>query len=464
MTTPPKKIFVECTYTHFSDLNTGIQRVVRKLVALLPDMGEEYGYEIQPVILKNDRFQAIDTLNPVELNQNRSIKQLLVGVLRKISLSVRKGIAFLLPHPKIREFFLAPRNEFGINFLVDQYILQNIKKCKALFSGTPQVLPTQQLLDTHEGDILLLLDSSWHMGIWAAVDGLRKKGVQPVALTYDLIPILYPQFVDNDLVTVFSNWFKQASAQCDGFISISQTVQAEVEEALERNPEVDLSCKFTGHFVLGADFLTKGSDPAKIRKALPDMFSLKSSLLKTGNIYLAVGTIEPRKNHQYLLDAFDSLWAKGGDMTLCCVGKCGWKNEDVLLRIRKHKLYGKNLFLWNDLNDDELGFCYQNAQMLLFASHAEGFGLPIIEGLNFGLPVMASDIPVHREVGKNNIKYFDLSDANDLVIKIENQEKEGFSDKRDFPHSFQWINWTQSGHSLMKAIVNFDQRIKSSPK
>ncbi len=151
-------------------------------------------------------------------------------------------------------------------------------------------------------------------------------------------------------------------------------------------------------------------------------------------------------------------------MTLCCVGKCGWKNEDVLLRMRKHKLYGKNLFLWNDLNDDELGFCYQNAQMLLFASHAEGFGLPIIEGLNFGLPVMASDIPVHREVGKNNIKYFDLSDANDLVIKVENQEKEGFSDKRDSPPSFQWINWTQSGHSLMKAIINFDQRIKTSAK
>ena len=427
-------------------------------------MSEEYGYEIQPVILGNNRFQAINTLNPVELNQNRSIKQLFVGVLRKISLSLRKGFAFILPHPQIKQFFLAPRNEFGINFLVDQYILQNIKKCKVLFSATPQVLPTQQLLDVHEGDILLLLDSSWHMGVWDAVDDLRKKGVQTIALTYDLIPILYPQFVDDALVTVFSNWFNLASAQCDGFISISQTVQTEVEEALERNSEVDLSSKFTGHFILGADFLAKGSDPAKIRKALPAMFSRNPSSPKNGNIYLTVGTIEPRKNHQYLLDAFDSLWAKGGDMILCCVGKCGWKNDDVLVRIRKHKLYGKNLFLWNDLNDDELGFCYQNAQMLLFASHAEGFGLPIIEGLNFGLPVMASDIPVHREVGKNNVEYFDLSDFGDLVTKVESQEEEGFSHSGSSTPSFQWINWTQSGHSLMKAIVRFDQRKKSSPK
>jgi alpha-1,2-rhamnosyltransferase len=461
---PPQKIFVECTYTHFSDLNTGIQRVVRKLIALLPDIGEAYGYEVQPVILENDRFRAIDTLNPVEHNQNRSVRQLFVGIFRKISLSVRKGIAFLLPHPQIKRFLLAPRNEFGINFLVDQYVLQNIKKCKALFEATPQVPPAQWSLDPHEGDILLLLDSSWHMGIWDAVGDLRKKGVQVIALTYDLIPILYPQFVDDALVTVFSKWFEQASFQCEGFISISRTVQTEVEDALARNPEVDLSSKFTGHFILGADFLAKGSDPAKIRKALPAMFLGKSSFPKTGNIYLTVGTIEPRKNHQYLLDAFDSLWAKGGEMILCCVGKCGWKNDDVLLRIRKHKLYGKNLFLWNDLNDDELGFCYQNAQMLLFASHAEGFGLPIIEGLDFGLPVMASDIPVHREVGKDNIKYFDLSDSDDLVTKIEFQEKEGFASLDNSTPFFQWISWTQSGHSLMKEIVTFDQRLRHSPK
>ncbi len=280
-----------------------------------------------------------------------------------------------------------------------------------------------------------------------------------------MIPILHPQFVDDALVTVFSDWFKQASAQCEGFISISRTVQAEVEEALVKNPEIDVSAKFTGHFVLGADFLVKGSDPANIRKALPAMFSPKSSFPETGgNIYLAVGTIEPRKNHQYLLDAFDRLWAKGGDMILCCVGKCGWKNEDVLLRIKKHKLYGKNLFLWNDLNDDELGFCYQHAQMLLFASHAEGFGLPIIEGLNFGLPVMASDIPVHREVGKNNIDYFDLADVDDLVTKIECQEKESFSGTGNSAPSFQWINWTQSGHSLLQEIATFDQWTKPPSK
>ena len=148
-------------------------------------------------------------------------------------------------------------------------------------------------------------------------------------------------------------------------------------------------------------------------------------------------------------------------MILCCVGKCGWQNDSLLARIKKHQRYGKTLFLWNDLGDDELAFCYQHAQMLLFASYAEGFGLPIIEGLHFGLPVMASDIPVHREVGKKNIEYFDLSDCSDLVRKIEVKEREGFADANDALVIQPWNNWKQSAHSLMRQVAAFDQSVPS---
>lgn len=455
--THTKKIFIECTYTHSSALNTGIQRVVRKLVTLLPDIGEEYHYEIQPVILQDDRFIAIDTLNPVEKNQAWSVKQLPGTVLRKVYILVRKVITVILPHSQIKDFFLTPRNEFGFSHLIDKYIFHRLRQLRSFFSGFSHVVSSQESLDTHDGDLLLLLDSSWHLDIWKGVDQLQKKGVKPIVVIYDIIPIRYPQFLDDSLVTVFHNWFTKASFHCQGFVCISQTVQSEVEKELANTEEVDMSRKFTGSFILGADFQVQTGDSVEIREELAALFSAKHSSRRPENIYLTVGTIEPRKNHQYLLDAFDMLWQQGGDMTLCCVGKCGWGNDAIVSRIQSHQRYGKNLFLWNDLTDDELAFCYQHSQMLLFPSHAEGFGLPIIEGLHFGLPVMASDIPVHREVGKDTIDYFELSDPADLVTKILAKERDGFEKNGDSPASFPWLNWEQSAHSLMKEIVTFDQ-------
>src|SRR5690606_41798773 len=130
---------------------------------------------------------------------------------------------------------------------------------------------------------------------------------------------------------------------------------------------------------------------------------------------LMVITIEPHKNHVYLLDAFDLLWAENTDAALCFVGKIGWKNEHLIERIRRHPQLGKRLFMWNDLNDRELEYCYLNPRSLLFPSHVEGFGLPLVEAMQRKLPVMASDIPVFREIGGDAMAYFELSDPDNLA-------------------------------------------------
>ena len=66
-----------------------------------------------------------------------------------------------------------------------------------------------------------------------------------------------------------------------------------------------------------------------------------------------------------------------------------------------------SLFMFNDLSDAELAYCYQHAKALIFPSHAEGFGLPIVEALQHGLHTLVSDIPIHREAGRDFCTYFD---------------------------------------------------------
>ena len=94
-------------------------------------------------------------------------------------------------------------------------------------------------------------------------------------------------------------------------------------------------------------------------------------------------------------------------------------------RKHRHPGYGRNLFMFNDLSDGELDYCYRHAKGFLFPSKAEGYGLPIVEALSYGLPVLSSDIPIHREVGKTCCSYFDLADAACLARQIDSLERFG---------------------------------------
>ena len=91
---------------------------------------------------------------------------------------------------------------------------------------------------------------------------------------------------------------------------------------------------------------------------------------------------------------------------------------------------------------------------MVFPSHAEGFGLPLVEAMQRGLPVMASDIPVFREVGGDFMAYFDLADPQSLVRLIQAFEASG-----QFPAArpvveWQWVDWRGAAGQLIAGASN----------
>lgn len=114
-----------------------------------------------------------------------------------------------------------------------------------------------------------------------------------------------------------------------------------------------------------------------------------------------VGTIEPRKGHRVALDALDLLWQRGIDVRLTIVGKLGWNARKFVERLQVHPEWNVRLFWDSQATDDQLQGYYADADCLIASSFAEGFGLPIVEAGHFGKPVIASDIPVFREVARN---------------------------------------------------------------
>jgi alpha-1,2-rhamnosyltransferase len=126
-----------------------------------------------------------------------------------------------------------------------------------------------------------------------------------------------------------------------------------------------------------------------------------------GAPFLTVGTIEPRKNQAALLEAFHRLRAVEPEARLLVLGIVGWNGHAVEEAMRRDAGWGRSIFHVADANDAELLHAYRHARALVFPSLAEGYGLPIVEALAAGLPVFASDILAHREVGGGRCDYFD---------------------------------------------------------
>ncbi len=398
-----RKIFVDCSYlSAHQELNTGIQRVVRRVIENLEILSKNQDFEIIPVDISHNQFFQVSRDS---LNHKKTTIDLTTRIVRKIK-----------KYTENKNFF------------------QNKKK----------------VLDTNENDILLLLDSTWYSNIWPTVETLKKQNLKVVAVIYDLIPITHAQFCDDFLAKVFKKWFEDSLNYVDGYICISDTVKKDLISFLYQNFPKRASKKSFDYFLLGNDFKYKSMDNFILREELKDIFKIRPT-------YLIVSTIEPRKNHKYLLDVFNKLWEDNIDVNLVIVGRVGWKVEEIMDRIKNHKLLNKKLFHLSNINDKELLYCYQNSKMLLFPSIIEGFGLPIIESLSNSLPVLASNIPIHREVGGDKIGYFDISNPIDLVNQIKEIEKNGIPKNLKVDKNFNWISWLDSSKMLLSKIEKMDK-------
>jgi len=126
--------------------------------------------------------------------------------------------------------------------------------------------------------------------------------------------------------------------------------------------------------------------------------------------FVCLGTIEPRKNHALLLDIWQRLKADHGEQAprLLLVGRRGWGSEKIAARLPGFRPIVEER---PDLPDRALGPLLRGARALLLPSFAEGFGLPVIEALASGVPVLCSDLPALRESGSGVPDYLDPGDA-----------------------------------------------------
>ncbi|MCI4412149.1 MAG: glycosyltransferase family 4 protein [Thiotrichales bacterium] len=442
-------IYIECTNTYATEVLSGIQRVVKKVVQAAADPSVlPSDTLVVPIILKNNRFQVIDALpdHHYEKAQVVNAQTMWVKGQQAIKNAPRLLIKRLMQSARFEDVKNNIRAHFPQLFawLKRQYV--NFKFYVQSTKADSSALHFKQ------GDILFMLDSSWHVPIWDAVNAAKAEGATVIFAAYDLIPISHPKFCDEHLVTMFAEFYQQAVRAASGFIAISASVRDTVRAYLRSvNPEAASRLTFE-FFHLGADFSQQ--QQTQVRETL--QAALNGDRV---NSYLIVSTIEPRKNHAYLLDAFDRLWDQGVRVNLVIVGRVGWKVDTLMQRLLTHPQLNHQLFLFHDLTDAELSYCYTHARALIFPSVIEGFGLPIIEALQHGLPVIASDIPVHREIGGEIVQYVSLDDVQSLVQVLEQIDAHGIAPVHQVAADYHWLSWQEATRILLHKLVQMQQKI-----
>jgi len=123
---------------------------------------------------------------------------------------------------------------------------------------------------------------------------------------------------------------------------------------------------------------------------------------------LVVGDLSPRKNLSVLLDIWDEVWAATG-WTLAVVGPDGWRSRGTRRRLERLVRAGQAVRPGR-VSDAELRWCYEHAETLLYPSLEEGFGLPVVEALALGTPVIATTDAAVVEVGAGVPRHVDPRD------------------------------------------------------
>lgn len=438
------RLLVECTYVfEHPEANSGIQRVVRNVITELPKNNP--AVECIPVVMLKGALYQVISLAPLKVP-----KLDLMGVRVRLEQIANR---FWLMHRTLERRTPFRQSRFARRVL---YVGCRLAAFAALsvpirllnYCLRRQEIPTRcQPLQHQAGDQLVLLDSSWHADFFPLAEQLKRDGVGIVSVIYDLIPLTHPQFCDAGLVRVFNEWFDWIAKTADGYVAISATISDQVrEEMLRRVGSEQVAQRWFDHFHLGSE-LDLTDDALPVEPALKQMFKNKDP------VYLMVSTIEPRKNHAYLLDAFELAWAKGSRARLCIAGRIGWKCDALIERIRQHPQLNQRLFMFNALTDKSLEYAYSNATALVFPSYVEGFGLPLVEAMQRGLPAMGSDIPVFREIGGPFMAYFDLDEPQTLVDLMTQMETTGtFPAERDVKE-WRWLGWREASAQLVERVL-----------
>lgn len=231
------------------------------------------------------------------------------------------------------------------------------------------------------------------------------RGVPTVLTVHDLIFKLFPEHHKSLNHIFLNNAMPVFVRRADAIITISEASKRDLME----------------HYSVPAEKITVIYEAAAPNFSAPtsaDIQRVRAHYQLPEQFLLVVGTIEPRKNYSRLLEALMRLREQYHDLKLVVVGSKGWLFEDFFRRIEELKAREHVIFP-GYVPDDDLPAVYGAATLAVMASIYEGFGLPVLEAMACGTPVVSSNTASLPELGGDVARYFNPLDVDEMTATID---------------------------------------------
>ena len=300
-----------------------------------------------------------------------------------------------------------------------------------------------------EGAILF---NTGHMGLSDEkyARRLRKRGVRPVFMVHDLIPITHPEFCRR-------GEGEKHRRRMQNILKLGHGIVANSQETLTSLHDFSRS-------------VTLPLPPTVVAPLAPGLSGVPvGSCLITVPYFVVLSTIEPRKNHLMLLHLWRRLREEMGENTphLVIIGQRGWECENVVDLLERSEILRGYVFEFSRCTDADLATYLHYAKALLFPSFVEGYGMPLIEALAAGVPVIASDLKVFREFAADIPDYVDPLDPQRWLGLIGEYASVGSvrrAAQLERVRTFRLPTWEQHFALLDSLLLQLDVKQDSPPQ
>ena len=275
--------------------------------------------------------------------------------------------------------------------------------------------------------------------------GLQQAGIRSVVTVHDLIFMRHPEYYHWIDRKIYEWKFRVACREADRVIAISQRTKEDVME-------------LGGVSADRIDVIYQSCSPRFAETVSQEqMEAVRSRYGLSERFILSVGSIEERKN---ILLAVEALHHLPQNVYLVAVGRQTGYSQKVLKIAEERGLAGRVHFL-HGVPDADLQALYQMAEVFVYPSRYEGFGIPIIEAIHSGLPVVAATGSCLEEAGGPDCLYVDPDDAEELAAAVSQMLRgaEGREQRilrsREYVHRFEGCDVAGQVMDVYRRVLEF---------
>lgn len=274
----------------------------------------------------------------------------------------------------------------------------------------------------------------------------RFTTMPKVMAIMDLSYLVYPELFRSVDLQKLTQWTAHSAAHASRIITISEFSKSAIIKAYRVDPQ-RVQVVYPG---LGEN-----------KRTTHDMIDQVVQDTIDGRYIVSVGTLQPRKNFSKLIEAFAMLSDR--TIQLVIVGKKGWLYDEILEAPKKFGVSDRVKFL-DYVTDNALPGLYQNAECFVLASLYEGFGLPVLEAMSYGVPVVVSQSSSLPEIAGEAGIYIDPQDTESITLGLTKALLEkGKERSKRISHGIsraKQFTWARAAGQVMEVLQEVGKRGK----